>query len=308
MSNSSPENQASSTFFEGTDIVGTVGTMYSNPDEPRFEVALDTAERYRAAGLPLVVVDSSKPEDAWVRAAFEERGALVLLATTGGIASQRQQGVAFAINNGAKRVVGHEPEKNLMVEFAADIRDALDKNDVLVIGRTLIAEYSVPPVQQRTERLAGWILEKTLQLPPDALSGGRGFSVAGADCLAAYPATVEGMNNWIYLYDTPLEARARELKVGSLLVDLMHPETIVAEETDNPVYDAKRYMQFNLQLRYLLERPEVTEEAWPVAQFVRNLLEPIPVKAAPENNRVYEWLLDDLETRLTSYGYSRAIR
>jgi hypothetical protein len=307
MSNSSPEDQAPSTFFEGTDIVGTVGTMYSSPDEPRFEVALDTAERYRAAGLPLVVVDSSKPEDDWVRDAFDERGAFVLPAAIGGIATQRQQGVAFAINNGAERVVGHEPEINLIVEFAAEIREALDENDVLIIGRTLIAEYSLPPVQQRTERLAGWILEKTLQLPPDALSGGRGFSVAGADCLAAYPKTKE-MNNWIYLYDTPLEARARELTVGSLLIDLMHPETIVAEETDNPVYDAKRYMQFNLQLRYLLDRPEVIEEAWPVAQFVRSLLEFVPVEVTPENNRLYEWLFDDLEARLIPYGYSRAIR
>lgn len=287
-------------MFEGVDLVSTVSTMYSDPADPRFEIALDTAERYQQAGIPLVVVDGSGPDNKWVNAALEKRQAVVLQAAVAGIATQRQQGVAFAISNGAEKVIGHEPEKNLMVTFAPEISAALDDYDVLVVARTPSAENSLPPVQQRTERLAGWILQRILGLPSDSLSGGRGFTAAGAECLATYPANDEGMNNWLYLYDVVLEARARNLPTGGLAVDLIHPQAMTDQETDDPIFDAKRYEQFRLQLNYLLRRSDIKPEALNIAQSVLGRLDQLPESLT---NADYEVCIDVLETDLAKTGY-----
>lgn len=104
-----------------------------------------------------------------------------------------------------------EPEKPLMLHLTDLVVSGLHENDILAVGRTLAAESSLSPVQQRTERLAGWILERTHHLPPDALAGPRGFTKVG---LANYPADKPDMNNWIYMYRTPLEARAAGPAIG----------------------------------------------------------------------------------------------
>lgn len=247
--------------FSAAELVAVTGTQYNNPDDPRSLLSLRNAELLRDAGEPLVVVDSSNDErHPQVAAAHEALGATVLRAEVGGIATQRQEGVAFAVQHGAKKVQSAEPEKFGLAGFKDQIAEALETADVLVIGRTQAAEDSLPPVQQRTERLAGWLLERALQLPPDCLSGGRAFTVAGAEVLADYdalgidPITGKNKNNWLYLYDVALEARKRGLRAGHIAVDLYHPEEMVAEETNNPAFDKKRFDQFELQIDYLLSR------------------------------------------------------
>lgn len=264
--------------FQDAGLVGTAGVFYKDPDDVRFELSLVTAETWRDAGLPYVVVDASPTTEAgdWVAQAHRNRQAIVLPADIPGIATQRQQGVRFAVEQGAAKVVGHEPEKTTVPSFAADISYALDDCDVLVIGRTELAENSLPPVQQRTERLAGWVLERTHGLPVDALAGPRGFTVAGAEVLADYPAIEPGMNNWIYMYNTPLAARRQGLAIGGLALDMVYPESMVDEETGSPVFDAKRYDQFVLQLNYLLEEDhdqiDFDDDAPAIAAAVRRRL------------------------------------
>jgi hypothetical protein len=306
-----------STEYAGADLVGTMGTFYGKPDA-RFELAEETAARYQEAGIPLIAVDASPQDPAkapegykstWVEDALAARGVTVVRANPGGIAAQAQQGVGFAVAHGAEKVVRHEPEKTLMVNFAPEISAALDAADVLVIGRTASAEASLPPEQRRTERLAGWILQQTLKLPADALSGGRGYTSAGAETLAQYPANEKTMNNWIYLYENVLKARELGLRVGGLAVELTHPQLMVDEETDNPIFDAKRHMQFNLQLAYLLRRPEVNPGAADITTAVLEGLDTLPVQAGPEDISVYRTYLTSLEDRFAiDYGYEPVAR
>lgn len=272
---------ARSSEFAGTDLVLTAGIFYTDRGNVRFETSLEFTERARDAGVPTVFVDASPEEKqgTWVADAHRERGAMVLRAEVPGIATQRQQGVAYAVSNGAEKVVGTESEKPLIPAFAAQLSTALDTTDVLVIGRTPEALASMPPVQQGTEHLAGWILQRAHRLPPDALAGPRGFSAAGAAVLAEYPSDRPGMNNWIYLYDTPLLARQRGLEVGHVALNFTYPEGMVTEETGSPVFDGKRYDQFELQLTYLLDQtklPEgitLAEDSAAMVRYVRSMLE-----------------------------------
>jgi hypothetical protein len=296
-----------SSEFSGAQLVGASGVFYTNPEDIRFQLALTTAEAYQDAGLPYVVVDASPMRDeydTWVADAHQERGAMVVRAEIPGIATLRQQGVAYAVANGGEKIVGQEPEKTLMPTFADQISSALDDYDVLVIGRTQKAEDSLPPVQQRTERLAGWILEQTHLLPHDALSGGRGFTVAGAEVLADYPATTPGMNNWLYLYQTPIDARNRGLAIGGIDVDLMHPAQMVAEETGNPNFDRKRYQQFKMQLEHLLGSvPNTMLDTYPWARHVYSVL--IQAGSNPSDAALAH-IIDRAESR--SEGYVPAER
>jgi hypothetical protein len=259
--------------FAGVDLVGTAGVSYKDPDEVRFGVSLQTAEAYRDAGLPYVVIDAS-PQDQgdWVAQAHKERGAYVFRAEIPGIATQRQQGVAFAVQQGAQKIVGSEPEKPAIPLFADVISEALDHNDVLVIGRTSLALETAPGTQQRTEHFAGWILEQTHRLPPDALAGPRGFTVAGAEVLRDYRSDRPNMNNWIYLYDTPIAARRIGLPIGGIAVDMTYPDEIVEEEYRNTFYDNKRFDQFTMQLRYLLGEGLDQENMAPGAQSIAWLI------------------------------------
>lgn len=287
--------------FSGAELVGVASTFYKDPNEVRFELALENAERWRDHNLPLVIVDGSPIDDSgdWVAKALAERSATVVRSEVNGIATQRQQGVAFAIDQGAEKVVGHEPEKIEMSRFSSEISKALDEHAVLVIGRTAAAELSLPSVQRRTERLAGWTLEQTHDLPADALSDGRGFTREGAAVLAEYPGTAEGFNNWIYLYTTPLGARSKGLSVGGLKIDLMHPPVMTADEEGDPVYDRKRYDQLKLQLDYLLSRdvdPSKSHIAHAVIAALAGLNKETP-------NAEFEQQLDRLEARLALFGY-----
>ncbi len=289
--------------FREAPLVGVTGTFYSKRDDPRFELSLATSEAWQARGLPWVVVDGSPmshENDNWVAAAHRERGAIVLRSEVNGIATQRQQGVKFAIANGGKNFLTQEPEKVPMVQFADDVVDALRANDIVVIGRTERAKESLPPVQMRTERLAGWILQNTLGLPADSLAGPRGYSLRGAEHLLDYPSDKPGMNNWIYMYHNPLAAKAAGQAVTGISVDLMHPASMVAEETGNEVFDRKRYEQFILQLDYLLKRDEVRPEALAIAKSVLDRINSLP--DGPTIND-YETMIGNIEGQMHEEGY-----
>ena len=307
---------AGSSEFAGAPLVFTAGISYNDPNNVRFDTSLHFAELARDEGVPVVIVNGS-PEQVpegkegwsptWVADAHRERGAIVLPAAIGGIATQRQQGVAYAVTNGAEKVVGTESEKPLIVMSADKLSRALDDNDVLVIGRHPSTENTMPPLQQRVERLAGWILEATHELPRDALAGPRGFTVAGAEVLADYPATDPGMNNWIYLYKTPLDARGRGLRVGGIDASFPYPTRMVDEETGNPTFDRKRFDQFKLQLDYLLglkmANPDIVKEQI-AATVLSKIVEWTPDTPNEDMLETIAWL----EDRFTPLGYQPAVR
>ena len=291
-------NRIKSTNIKGAPVVGVTGTYYPDPGDIRFEIACDTARRWSEQELPLVVVDGS-PDDK-VAGALRARGATVLDAQRPGIASQRQQGTLYVLGQGGDKIITHEPEKPSTPGIAGEVAEMLDDHSIVVIGRTERSKESMPPFQLRTERLAGWVLEHTLGLPADALAGPRGYNRQGMQHLLSYPSDRPGMNNWIYMYDNLLEARANGERVGGIQADLMYPEAQVEQETDNPTFDRKRYEQFALQLDYLLRRPEVKQPADDLRNMVLGRL--ALMSEQPTDKEIKEFF-DALEDDSRHFGY-----
>ena len=142
------------------------------------------------------------------------------------------------------------------------------------------------------------MLEHTLGLPADALAGPRGYNRQGMQHLLSYPSDRPGMNNWIYMYDNLLEARANGERVGGIQADLMYPEAQVEQETGNPAFDRKRYEQFALQLKYLLRRPEVKQPD--LCNMVLGSLALMPEQ--PTDAEIEEFF-DALEGKARRFGY-----
>lgn len=287
-----------STSIEGAPIVGVTGTYYPDPEDVRFEIALDTAKGWSEQELPLVVVDGS-PDDK-VAGALRARGATVLTARQPGIASQRQEGARYVLGQGGDKIITHEPEKPSTPAIAREVVDMLDDHSIVVIGRTERSKESMPPFQRRTEELAGWVLERTLGLPADALAGPRGYNRQGMQHLLRYPSDRPGMNNWIYMYDNPLAARANGERVGDIQADLMYPEAQVEQETGNPAFDRKRYEQFALQLNYLLKRPEAEQQAADLRNMVLGSLALMSVEPTDAEIKDFFGVLED---KSRQFGY-----
>ena len=287
-----------SPIIEGAPIVGVTGTYYPDPEDIRFEIALDTAKGWSEQELPLVVVDGSP--DNKVAGALRARGATVLAARQPGIASQRQEGAQYVLDQGGDKIITHEPEKPSTPAIAREVADMLDDHSIVVIGRTERSKESMPPFQRRTEELAGWVLERTLGLPADALAGPRGYNRQGMQHLLRYPSDRPGMNNWIYMYDNPLAARANGERVGDIQADLMYPEAQVEQETGNPAFDRKRYEQFALQLNYLLKRPEAEQQAADLRKMVLGSLALMSVKPTDAEIKDFFGVLED---KSRQFGY-----
>lgn len=291
-------NRMKSPIIEGAPIVGVTGTYYPDPEDIRFEIALDTAKGWSEQELPLVVVDGS-PDDK-VAGALRARGATVLTARQPGIASQRQEGARYVLGQGGDKIITHEPEKPSTPAIAREVADMLDDHSIVVIGRTERSKESMPPFQRRTEELAGWVLERTLGLPADALAGPRGYNRQGMQHLLRYPSDRPGRNNWIYMYDNPLAARANGERVGDIQADLMYPEAQVEQETGNPAFDRKRYEQFALQLNYLLKRPEAEQQAADLRNMVLGSLALMSVEPTDAEIKDFFGVLED---KSRQFGY-----
>ena len=291
-------NRMKSPIIEGAPIVGVTGTYYPDPEDIRFEIALDTAKGWSEQELPLVVVDGS-PDDK-VAGALRARGATVLTARQPGIASQRQEGARYVLGQGGDKIITHEPEKPSTPAIAREVADMLDDHSIVVVGRTERSKESMPPFQRRTEELAGWVLERTLGLPADALAGPRGYNRQGMQHLLRYSSDRPGMNNWIYMYDSPLAARANGERVGDIQADLMYPEAQVEQETGNPAFDRKRYEQFALQLNYLLKRPEVEQQAADLRNMVLGSLALMSIEPTDAEIKDFFGVLED---KSRQFGY-----
>lgn len=291
-------NRMKSPIIEGAPIVGVTGTYYPDPEDIRFEIALDTAKGWSEQELPLVVVDGSP--DNKVAGALRARGATVLTARQPGIVSQRQEGTRYVLGQGGDKIITHEPEKPSTPAIAREVADILDDHSIVVIGRTERSKESMPPFQRRTEELAGWVLERTLGLPADALAGPRGYNRQGMQHLLRYPSDRPGMNNWIYMYDNPLAARANGERVGDIQADLIYPKAQVEQETGNPAFDRKRYEQFALQLNYLLKRPEAEKQAADLRNMVLGSLALMSVE--PTDAEIKDFF-GALEDKSRQFGY-----
>ena len=299
-------NQVKSRSIDGAPVVMVTGAKYKHNDL-RYDLARTTVKRcVKDHELPCVVVDASP--DPLIAKDLGQLGAAVVCVKPeeGGIPKQRQIGARCVLDQGGNKIITFEPEKTGMPDFAVRVAEMLGDGDskvdpsVVVIGRTEASKESMPPFQRRTEELAGWVLERTLGLPPDALAGPRGYSRQGIQHLLRYPSDRPGMNNWIYMYDNPLAARANGERVGAIEVDLIYPESQVKQETDNPTFDRKRYEQFALQLNYLLRRPEVKQPADDLRNMVLGRLALMPER--PTDKEIKEFF-NTLEAEARGFSY-----
>jgi len=246
--------------FEGR-TVGLMTTMYSS-ESPRLPLALKAMKGYREADIPAVAVDASPETEVIDR--FREMGVIVLTAAELGVkpealklATAAVMGAKFIRRQGGDRIIKHEPEKD-MAQFKRPISEALDNNDVVVVGRTPRAMWSLPTTQRQTETTGGRLMQEYLDFPADALSGGRAYARQGTDELINYDMEKWG-DNWMHLHIPVLEAKRKGISVGGIQVDLEHPETMRAEEEGNIDFDKKRIMQLGLHAQlidnYLREHP-----------------------------------------------------
>ena len=251
--------------IEGAPVVMVMGTKYKRNDL-RYDLARTTVKRcVKDHELPCVVVDASP--DPLIAKDLGQLGAAVVCVKPEeeGIPKQRQIGAGYVLDQGGNKIITSEPEKTGMPDFAEEISRMLDKFSVVVIGRTEASKESMPPFQRRTEELAGWVLERTLGLPPDALA-----------------------------------ARANGERVGAIEVDLIYPELQVEQETDNPTFDRKRYEQFALQLNYLLRRPEIKQPADDLRNMVLGRL--ALMSERPTDKEIKEFF-NTLEAEARGFGY-----
>jgi len=226
--------------FETAPIVGLSASRYENPDDPRYHAALAMIEGYQRSGLPIIIVDDSNQH--WVSDSFKLLGADVIQAPEHGLAASYMHGIEYALKNGAKRIMHHEPEKD-MARHATVINDALDEYPIVIIGRTERAMNTLPSTQQKTETLAGKILGENIGFPADSFSGGRAYTNTGAQYFLDYNPDAKG-KTWMLGYETIVRAMRDDVPIGGVLVDLLHPKAMTQQEQGNPDWDAKRYMQF----------------------------------------------------------------
>lgn len=295
------------TYLSEAPIVGVTSIFYPDPRDVRFEVALETMEGWSDRGIPVVVIDGSPVNERGVdvaKKAFEERGAVVLRSEVDGIASQRQQGARHVLAEGGQKIITHEPEKPSIPGIALEIGRLLDSAEIVVIGRTEESKQTMPTLQRRTEGLAGWILERTLLLPPDALAGPRGYSKRGMGHLLNYPSHEPGMNNWLYMYENLLQAKKAGQRILGFAAPLMYPQSITTQETNSPIFDRKRYEQFVGQLRYMLALPEAGKsgsESERLATEVRMMLAGL---SSDPTNEEYAEFIQNTEIRMREGGYN----
>lgn len=313
--------------IDGAPAVGVTATYYPDPDadDVRLEASLKNAEEWSEQELPLVVIDGS-PDDK-VADAFRARGAFVRSARRLGIASQRQEGAKFVIDQGGNKIITLEPEKS-MAHLACKIAEILGDGDskvdpsVVVIGRTEASKESMPPFQRRTEELIGWLFEHILGMPADSLAGPRGYNRQGMQHLLDYPSDTPNMKKWPYMYYTVLAAMANGERVGEIKVDLMYPKSMVEQETDNSAYDEKRYEQARMQAHILLgEESEAPQDYKAEIQRIKLLSELDDKKAAlrdmilkkltlmpkdPTIERIQKFF-DEAEAIAMSFGYKSGV-
>jgi hypothetical protein len=293
-----------SSEFSGTPLVLTAGIEFTNPQSARFEASLNYAESARDAGVPVIFVDSSPEttQGSWVADAHRQRGATVLSAETRGPATQRQQGLRDAVARGAEKIVGSNPEESSLPQFAGTLALALDTADILVVGRTPEGRNSLLPLQQRTDSLGSWLLTKTLDMPADTFAGPRGFTAAGAEAVIDYPADKPGLNSLLYLQMSIIAARARNLRIEGVEIDLIRPEAVTAEEAADPEFSGRQLDQLVAQLGPLLSHAEQTAPTMYKADLATVAGSHMPLLAAHNDLPYRLEKLDLFEGRLT-YHY-----
>ncbi len=227
-----------------TQVVLVTTTLYQSPMDVRFGLAVKTAAAARACGYPIIVADRS-PEPS-VSQALAAQGAIVLERTEAGMGASRRQAFrsGLAWNNGAANViVWLEPEKHSLVALLGPAIDAVAtaRFDLIIPERRSLEGY--PRYQAMSEKLANTAVGAITGRPDlDLYFGPRVMSRTVAE---EFFHRYDGRygDSWEIIFVPVLSALAAGKRVGSTVVDYIHPGEQTAAEERNAEMDKKRDWQ-----------------------------------------------------------------
>ncbi|MEN9524563.1 MAG: hypothetical protein RL536_632 [Candidatus Parcubacteria bacterium] len=224
-------------------------TFYQNVSDVRFGLALKTCQAAREAGYQIHIVDgSSNPE---ISSLLRQAGANVEAEKVKGMGASRRQCFKMGLDSGADVIVWLEPEKGPFVPLIGPCVEMVGECDIVFPGRMDLVSY--PRYQQLSEHRAMWKIGWLTSRPDiDWMFGPRVLSRKGAELLMSYDGSCG--DTWHILVIPVLWALMNGVKVGSKLVNYIHPAEQTAAEEGDEEMDRKRDHQ-----RKVLEEAVETE-------------------------------------------------
>ena len=210
-------------------------TFSPTSDDLRFRLALKTCQMTIEAGYPIHIVDGS-PDPA-MREMLQNHGAIVEEQKEKGMGNSRRQCFRMGLDSGADIIVWLEPEKYPFVPLIKVCAEMIGEYDIVFPGRKSMKSY--PEYQMRSEIIAMHHIGFLTGRPDiDWMMGPRVLSRKATELLMAYDGLLG--DTWHILVVPVIHAIANGWKIGSRLVDYIHPpEQTVAEEGDAEM-DRKR--------------------------------------------------------------------
>jgi hypothetical protein len=256
--------------FSNSRLVTVIPTFYRDPngdDAVRWQLACKTLQRYdelnksTSDAYPVVIADASP--DPGVRAAFRQFAEVILdCSTNGGIAPQSFAGIRYALDQGARLVARHSPEKygwasaDLLEGVVSSLNGGID---LLAASRSIKSFRTLPRNQRLTETVISRLVARLRHdstgryLPEDTASGMRAMTVAGAEHVLRFDYERYGKAwefEWFTLITGIIEGK---ITVDSLAFDYQHPQEMCEAEENSPDYDQIRVDQADVVLPKVLE-------------------------------------------------------
>lgn len=215
-------------------------TFYPTTDDIRLRLALRTCAEAKRLGYTLIIVDDSP--DA-VRALLTETGATVMKQSGRGMGASRRQAIRYARDAGADTIVWLEPEKYPVVGLLEPAIELLRKENMQFVLPARLSLESYPQYQElselRANREIGMI---TGRHDLDYMFGPKVMSLEGVELMLNYEAAPQH-DRWEILFIPVQWALQRGFRVGSVVVDYIHPAEQTAAETDDAGMNEKRDIQ-----------------------------------------------------------------
>jgi hypothetical protein len=241
--------------IEGARLVAVSAARFTDPkgvDYANATAAIETLESSGSAGVPhIVMLDTASHED--VAPGLAKAGGIIVP-----VDGQTEGGLARPYITAARLIDRVSPHVVMAkVEIAKDLFartdnvgklvDASTTLDVITGVRGTSTLNSMPPYLRLTEAILATAI-RDLTGTYDAASGVLVLNQRGREVFYRTTDTA-----WQYLIKTPLSARLASLRVGEVEVDFDYHPLVVAEESGNPKFDAKRRDQLGLMLDGAIE-------------------------------------------------------
>lgn len=238
-------------------IILVIPTFYSDKDDIRYGLALESCEEIARNGLEAIMVDASPDEsvrDAIVQHGTDSHGqpcvTVVPQTFKGKKGAALREGISLAVDRMQKDVgmiAFQEPEKVDMIAHWREVATILIEGaDVCVAKRSETSFQTSYPIEQyHSETFANMYLDslaRKVNFPSvDWTMGPIAFKSSAAQPWLDY----EG-----YLWDMQLvplvmAQRLHGAKVASYEFDYQHPRSMKEEESGDPKWSEKRLFQLN---------------------------------------------------------------